>query len=71
MLITNQLKNQLKYQMSTLIKIYLTFCTIRFYSSADQLWLRVKKVADWVKYNIIYSKFNQDSKAYFIQYIIY
>ena len=49
-------QKQLKHLMSTLIKISLIFYTTRFYSSMSQLWLRVKKVADWMKYNIIYSK---------------
>ena len=38
--------------------------TVKFYNSADQLQLRVKKVADWVKCSIIHSKISQNSRAY-------
>ena len=72
-------QKQSKYLVSTLIKMSLTLYTAEFYSSADQLQLKVKRVADWVKCNTIHSKIDQNSRAYFkviwlwsfIQYIMY
>ena len=45
---TNQKINQkqLKYLMSIFIKMFLIFYTAEFYSLADQLQLRVKKIVD-------------------------
>ena len=80
-LIKLSIKNlKLKYLMLIFIKTFFIFCTTKFYSSANWLQLKVKKVADWVKYNIIYSKISQNSRAYkmkntwlqsLIQYIMY
>ena len=73
-------QKQLKHLMSTFIKTSFIFYTAKFYSSASQLQLKVKKIADWIKYNIIYSKISQNFKAYkmkniwlqsLIQYIMY
>ena len=50
--------------MSTLIKTFFTFYTTEFYSLTDQLQLRVKRVADWVKCNIIHPKISQNSRTY-------
>ena len=57
-------QKQSKYLMSTLIKMFFILYTVRFYSLMSQLWLKVKKVADWVKCNIIHSKISQNSRAY-------
>ena len=74
------IKKQSKCLVSTFIKMFLTFYTAEFYSLADWLWLKVKKVADWTKCNIIYSKISWNSRAYkiknmwfqsLIQYIMY
>src|SRR6266487_4024483 len=40
------IKKQLKHLISTLIKTSLIFYTAEFYSSTNQLQLRVKKIAD-------------------------
>ena len=50
--------------MLIFIKTSLTFYTAEFYSLTDQLWLKVKRVADWMRCNIIYSKISQNSKTY-------
>ena len=50
--------------MSILIKMSLTLYTAEFYSLTDWLQLKVKRVADWVKYSIIYSKISQNSRTY-------
>ena len=52
--------------MSIFIKTSFCFCIVRFYSSVSQLQLRVKRVADWMRCSIIYSKIDQNSRAYFI-----
>ena len=73
-------QKQLKCLVSILIKMFFTFYTVRFYSLTGQLWLKVKRVADWMRCNIIHSKISQNSRAYemknmwlqnFIQYIMY
>ena len=61
------IKKQSKHLMLILIKIFFTLYTVRFYSLVSWLWLKVKKVADWVRCNIIYSKIHQNSKAYKIK----
>ena len=80
MLIKKSIKKQSKCLVSTLIKMSFTLYTAEFYSLADQLQLRVKKIADWVKCNIIYLKISWNSRAYkikntwfqnLIQYIMY
>ena len=79
-LIKKSIKKQSKCLVSILIKTSLTFYTAEFYSSADQLWLKVKKIADWVRCSIIHSKISQNSRTYemkntwlqsLIQYIMY
>jgi len=65
MLIKNQSKNQSKCQVSTLIKMSLILYTAGFYSPAGRLWLRVKRVTDWVRCSTIHSKIDWNSKACF------
>ena len=62
--IKHWLKNQSKYLVSTFIKTSFIFCTAEFYSSADWLQLRVKRIADWMRCSIIHSKISQNSRAY-------
>ena len=79
-LIKKSIKKQLKHLVSTFVKMSLILYTAEFYSSVSWLWLKVKKVADWMKYNIIHSKISWNSRAYkmknmwlwsLIQYIVY
>ena len=78
--IKHWLKNQSKHLMSIFIKISLILYTAEFYNLMSWLWLRVKRVADWMKCSIIHSKISQNSRAYemkntwfqsLIQYIMY
>ena len=57
-------KKQSKYLISIFIKTFFIFYIIKFYSSVSQLWLKIKKIADWIKYNTIYSKISQNSRTY-------
>ena len=64
MLIKKSIKKQSKHLISILIKTFLIFYTTEFYNLMSQLQLKVKRVVDWVKCNIIYLKISQNSKAY-------
>jgi len=46
MLIKKSIKKQSKCLMSIFIKMFFIFYTAEFYSSVDQLQLKIKKVAD-------------------------
>ena len=63
-LIKKSIKKQSKHLVLTLIKIFFTLYTAEFYSLTDWLWLKVKRVADWMKCSIIHSKISQNSRAY-------
>ena len=69
-LIKKSIKKQSKHLMLILIKMFLIFYTAEFYSLTDQLWLKIKKVADWMRCNIIYSKISQNSRAYKMKNIL-
>ena len=63
-MLIKSIKKQSKCLVSILIKMSFTLYTAEFYSLTNQLQLKVKKIADWVRCNIIYSKISQNSRTY-------